>query len=123
MASHLSDRQEDHYFRVMKLLQDKPDMTQRELAAKVGSSLGGLNYCLNALIDKGWVKMHNFSESQNNFGYVYLLTPVGLAEKTLITARFLTRKMREYEALKLEIAALKVEVAQINQPDNTSQQP
>jgi EPS-associated MarR family transcriptional regulator len=123
MASHLSDRQEDHYFRVMKLLQDKPDMTQRELAAKVGSSLGGLNYCLNALIDKGWVKMHNFSESQNKFGYVYLLTPVGLAEKTLITARFLTRKMREYEALKLEIAALKVEVAQINQPDNTSQQP
>jgi len=107
----------------MKLLQDKPDMTQRELAAKVGSSLGGLNYCLNALIDKGWVKMHNFSESQNKFGYVYLLTPVGLAEKTLITARFLTRKMREYEALKLEIAALKVEVAQINQPDNTSQQP
>jgi len=98
----------------MKLLQDKPDMTQRELAEKVGSSLGGLNYCLNALIDKGWVKMHNFSESQNKFGYVYLLTPVGLAEKTFITARFLARKMREYEALKVEIAALKVEVAQTN---------
>ena len=94
----------------MKLLQDKPDMTQRELAAKVGSSLGGLNYCLKALIDKGWIKMHNFSESKNKFGYAYLLTPSGLAEKTLITARFLTRKMHEYEALKAEIAALKVEV-------------
>lgn len=98
----------------MKLLQDKPDMTQRELAEKVGSSLGGLNYCLKALIDKGWIKMHNFSESKNKFGYAYLLTPSGLAEKTLITARFLTRKMHEYEALKVEIAALKVEVAQTN---------
>ncbi len=116
MTSHLSNRQEDHYFRVMKLLQDKPDMTQRELAEQVGSSLGGLNYCLRALIDKGWLKMHNFSENKNKFGYVYLLTPVGLAEKTLITARFLKRKMREYEALKVEIAALKVEVAQTNNP-------
>ena len=67
--------------------------------------------------------MHNFSESQNKFGYAYLLTPIGLTEKTLIAVRFLTRKMREYEALKIEIAALKVEVAQINHPDNTSQQP
>ncbi len=116
MTSHLSDRQEDHYFRIMKLLQDKPDMTQRELADKVGSSLGGLNYCLRALIDKGWIKMHNFSQSKNKFGYAYLLTPVGLAEKTLITARFLKRKMREYEALKVEITAMKVEVAQTNKP-------
>ena len=116
MSNHKTKSPDENNFRVMKLLQDKPDMTQRELAAKVGSSLGGLNYCLNALIDKGWVKMHNFSESQNKFGYVYLLTPVGLAEKTLITARFLTRKMREYEALKVEIAALKVEAAQTNKP-------
>ena len=94
----------------MKLLQDKPDMTQRELAEKVGSSLGGLNYCLNALIDKGWVKMHNFSESQNKFGYVYLLTPVGLAEKAMLTTRFLKRKMAEYDAMKLEIDALTSEI-------------
>ncbi len=98
MANHKTKSPDENNFRVMNLLQDKPDMTQRELAQKLGISLGGLNFCLKALIDKGWVKMHNFSQSKNKFGYVYLLTPVGLAEKTFITARFLKRKMREYEA-------------------------
>jgi EPS-associated MarR family transcriptional regulator len=102
--------QEDTHFRIMRILQENPDLTQRELAEKLGMSVGGLNYCLNALIDKGLVKMQNFSSSKNKFKYVYLLTPVGIAEKVTLTALFLSRKMEEYEALKLEIEALKSEL-------------
>jgi len=94
----------------MLILQENPDLTQRELADKLGMSVGGLNYCLNALIDKGLVKMQNFSSSKNKFKYVYLLTPMGIAEKVALTTCFLSRKMEEYEALKLEIEALKSEV-------------
>jgi len=95
----------------MRLLQANPDLTQRELAQELGVSVGGLNYCLKALIDKGWVKMQNFSQSKNKFGYVYILTPTGMAEKANLTSRFLKRKMSEYEALKAEIDALSVEAA------------
>ena len=101
--------QEDNAFRVMRLLQANPDLTQRELAQELGVSVGGLNYCLKALIDKGWVKMQNFSQSKNKFGYVYILTPTGMAEKAELTSRFLKRKMSEYEALKVEIDALSAE--------------
>jgi EPS-associated MarR family transcriptional regulator len=82
--------------------------------------VGGLNYCLNALIDKGLVKMQNFSNSKNKFKYVYLLTPMGIAEKVALTTRFLGRKMEEFEALKLEIEALNSEVGVPNQ-DKTQQ--
>lgn len=102
--------QEDTYFRVMRILQDNPDLTQRELAEKLGISVGGLNYCLKALMEKGLVKMKNFATSKNKFGYVYVLTPSGMAEKAAITHRFLQRKMDEYETLKAEIEALKSEV-------------
>ena len=94
----------------MRILQGNPDLTQRELAEKLGMSVGGLNYCLNALIDKGLVKMQNFSNSKNKFKYIYLLTPQGFAEKAALTSRFLRRKMDEYEALKAEIEALRSEV-------------
>jgi EPS-associated MarR family transcriptional regulator len=94
----------------MRILQENPDLTQRELADKLGLSVGGLNYCLNGLIDKGLVKMQNFSNSKNKFKYVYLLTPMGIAKKVALTTRFLSCKMEEYEALKLEIEALKSEV-------------
>jgi MarR family transcriptional regulator, temperature-dependent positive regulator of motility len=87
-----------------------PDLTQRELAQFFGVSLGSVNYCLKALVDKGWVKMKNFAYSKNKFGYIYVLTPSGLAEKALITQRFLHRKMDEYDQLKAEIEALKSEV-------------
>jgi EPS-associated MarR family transcriptional regulator len=73
--------------------------------------VGGLNYCINALIDKGFVKMGNFHKSKNKFKYVYLLTPQGIAEKVALTSRFLKRKMEEYEALKVEIEALKLEAS------------
>jgi len=91
------------------MLQDNPDMTQREIAEKLRISTSGLNYCLKALIDKGWVKVHNFSQSKNKFGYIYVLTPQGISEKAARTHRFLQRKMDEYEALKAEILALKNE--------------
>jgi EPS-associated MarR family transcriptional regulator len=104
--------QEDTHFRIMRILQDNPDLTQRELAEKLGMSVGGLNYCLRALIGKGFVKMSNFQKSKNKFKYVYLLTPQGIAEKVALTSRFLKRKMEEYDALKVEIEALKAEVSE-----------
>ena len=94
----------------MRILQENPDLTQRELAEKLSISVGGLNYCLKALMEKGLVKMKNFANSKNKFGYVYVLTPTGMAEKAAITHRFLQRKMDEYEALKAEIEALRLEV-------------
>ena len=103
MTSRQAQMQEDTYFRVMRILQENPDLTQRELAEKLGVSVGGLNYCLNALMDKGWVKMQNFQNSKNKFKYVYLLTPQGIAEKVALTSRFLGRKIQEFEALKAEI--------------------
>lgn len=107
MTSRQAKLQEDTYFRVMRLLQENPDLTQRELAHKLGVSVGGLNYCLKALMEKGLVKMQNFHQSKNKFGYVYVLTPRGIAEKAALTNRFLRRKMEEYDALKSEIEALK----------------
>ena len=95
---------------MMQLLHDNPDLTQRELAQQLGVSVGRLNYCLKALIEKGLVKMKNFANSKNKFGYAYVLTPSGMAEKAAITHHFLQRKMDEYEALKAEIEALKTEV-------------
>lgn len=107
MTSRQAKLQEDTYFRVMRILQENPDLTQRELAEKLGISVGGPNYCLKALMEKGWVKMKNFANSKNKFGYVYVLTPSGIAEKAAITHRFIQRKKEEYEALKDEIESLK----------------
>ena len=109
MPSRRSQLQEDTYFRVLRMLQDNPDLTQREIAEKLGISTSGLNYCLKALIDKGWVKMHNFSQSKNKFGYIYVLTPQGVTEKAVLTSRFLKRKLAEYETLKTEIDTLRAD--------------
>ena len=111
MPSRRSQLQEDTYFRVLRMLQDNPDTTQREIAEKLGISTSGLNYCLKALIDKGWVKVQNFSQSKNKFGYIYVLTPQGLTEKAQLTGRFFKRKMQEYEALRIEIDALSAEAS------------
>ena len=112
MTSRQAKIQEDTHFRIMRILQDNPDLTQRELADKHGMSVGGLNYCLNAVIDKGFVKMQNFHSSKNKFKFVDLLTPQGILEKVALTSRFLKRKMEEYDALKVEIEALKAEVGE-----------
>jgi EPS-associated MarR family transcriptional regulator len=118
MTSRQAQIQEDTYFRVMRILQENPDLTQRELAEKLGVSVGGLNYCLKALMDKGWVKMQNFQNSKNKFKYVYLLTPQGIAERLALTSRFLDRKMQEYEALKAEIESLHQDVQQSGKTDS-----
>ena len=115
MTSRQAKSQEDTHFRIMRILQENPDLTQRELAEKLGMSVGGLNYCLNALIDKGWVKVHNFSESKNKFGYVYLLTPSGFAEKAALTGRFFQRKLKEYEEMRVEIDSLRSELSELSE--------
>ena len=112
MMSRQAKLQEDTNFRLMKLLQNNPDISQREMAKALGISFGGVNYCLNALIDKGLVKVQNFSQSKNKFGYVYLLTPTGMTEKAVLTGSFLKRKLQEYEQLRVEIEVLQQEVEQ-----------
>ena len=118
MTSRRSKLQEDTYFRVLRILQERPDVTQREIAHLLGVSTSGMNYCLNALIDKGWVKVHNFSESKNKFGYVYLITPSGFAEKTALTSRFLQRKLKEYEEMRAEIDSIRSEVSEVSRLAN-----
>lgn len=114
MTSRQAKLQEDTYFRVMRILQSNPDLTQRELATKLDVSVGCLNYCLKALMEKGWIKMLNFTHSKNKFGYVYVLTPRGIAQKASLTGSFLKRKMEEYETLKLEIETLQGEIRSVD---------
>jgi EPS-associated MarR family transcriptional regulator len=98
------------HFRVLRVLQHNPQITQRELAEQLGVSLGKINYCLQALIDKGLVKVTNFKNSKRKRAYLYLLTPKGIEAKTKISIKFLRRKMREFESLKEEISHLESEI-------------
>ena len=98
-------------FRVLRLLESNPHLTQRELSQSLGVSLGGINYCLNALISTGLIKIQNFRNNKNKWVYAYLLTPQGVAEKTALTATFLKRKMQEYQELREEIESLRQEMA------------
>lgn len=104
------NRAEDTRFRVLRLLEENPELTQRQIADQLGVSLGGVNYCLRALVDKGFLKIQNFQNSNNKIGYAYLLTPQGIYEKSKLTANFLGRKMKEYEALKVEIEELQADL-------------
>ena len=97
---------DDVRFRVLRVLQDEPDLSQREIAVRLGVSLGAVNFCLRALTEKGQVKVRNFRSSDNKLRYAYILTPGGIAEKTRLTGAFLARKVAEYEALRAEIEAL-----------------
>ena len=97
------------HYKVLKILEQNPQVSQRELANELGVSLGKANYCLKALIDKGLVKAKNFKNSSNKLAYVYKLTPRGIEAKAKISVSFLERKIQEYEALRLEIEQLKRE--------------
>jgi EPS-associated MarR family transcriptional regulator len=110
MAGQRSKIQEDVRFRVLRLLHDNPELSQRELAGAVGISNGSAHYLLTALLDKGLIKLGNFTAAQDKRRYAYILTPKGIAEKAAITKRFLERKVQEYDALKAEIDALKGEL-------------
>jgi EPS-associated MarR family transcriptional regulator len=112
MTSRRSTINEDTHFWTLKLLQERPGITQRVLAKEVGMSLSGINYCISALAEKGWIKLDNFSKNPNKLSYAYLLTPTGMAEKAALTKRFLQRKMAEYEKLRDEIEALQLEADQ-----------
>ena len=105
--SVLSD---ENRYQLLKLLEENPEMSQRQIAAALGVSLGKVNFCLRALIKIGSVKVANFSRSPNKKAYVYLLTPKGIEEKAKVTLRFLAKKQNEYEVLKREINELKNEV-------------
>ena len=98
-------------YRILKLLEAKPDISQRDMAKNLGVSLGKTNYCLKAMLEKGWIKAKNFKNSHNKIAYSYLLTPKGIENKTKITIRFLKRKMREYDVLKCEIERLQQELS------------
>ena len=98
----MSENSQDQ-FNVLRKINNKPKSTQRELAKELGFSLGKLNYCLNALKDKGLVKISNFHKNPNKIGYLYKLTPQGIKIKTKLTMEFMKRKMREYDELKKEI--------------------
>ena len=110
MNSNADDPKDELHLSMMRILQGNPDTTQRELAKRLGISLGGINYCLKALVKVGYVKASRFKRSKKKLGYAYVLTPSGIRAKSQITARFLSRKMREHETLIAEIETLKREV-------------
>ncbi|HQS38138.1 MAG: MarR family EPS-associated transcriptional regulator [Methylotenera sp. 17-45-7] len=97
---------DEYRYKILKLVEAKPEISQRELAKDLGISLGKANFCLKALIEIGLLKATNFRNSQNKLAYMYLLTPSGVEEKSKITLRFLKIKMREYELLKQELKVL-----------------
>lgn len=99
-------------YRLLRILEAHPDLSQRELAEQVGISLGKANYLLKALVDKGWVKIQNFRNSDNKSAYLYQLTPTGLSEKVRVTQRFLARKLQEHQQIEAEIETLRREVLQ-----------
>ena len=101
------------HFDLLRKLEANPKYTQRELSKEMGISLGKVNYCINKLITKGWVKLSNFRRNPNKVGYIYLLTPKGIEEKTRLTFAFLKIKMDEYEMLKEEISSLEKDTEQL----------
>lgn len=106
---------DEYRYKILKLVESKPEISQRELATELGISLGKANFCLKALMEVGLLKATNFRNSKNKLAYMYLLTPHGLEEKTKVTLRFLNNKIKEYEALESEIRRLNNEVMQKTQ--------
>jgi len=104
-------------YRLLKLLEKNPNLTQRQMAGEMGLSLGKFNYCLKELVKKGIVKIDRFTTSDNKAGYMYVLTPHGIEEKAKITVSFLRRKMKEYEEIKNQIKELAGEVDQLQTPE------
>jgi len=96
-------------FELLKILEENPSLSQRELSSRLGVSLGKVNFCLKALVDKGFLKVNNFRNSNNKLAYAYLLTPHGMEEKARMTVAFLKRKLHEFDKLRYEIEQLQSE--------------
>jgi len=111
MTTQRNKLREDVQFRILRLLQENPEMSQRDLAKAVGVSTGGIHYVLSALVDKGMLKLGNFTAAADKRRYAYVLTPKGIAAKAKLTRNFLLRKMAEYEALKAEIEGVRAELS------------
>ena len=110
---------ETTHYGLLKTLEENPELSQRDLAKRLGVSLGKVNFCLNALVEKGSLKINNFRNSDNKLAYAYLLTPRGVEEKARITLRFLKYKVQEYERLRAEIEELQREAEQKGLLENT----
>lgn len=108
---------DEYRYRILKLLENNPTASQREIARELGVSLGRVNYCLQALIEKGLIKVNNFRRVESRRAYLYYLTPKGMKEKARVTVRFLKAKLDEYENLKLEVARLQREANRLRHPD------
>jgi EPS-associated MarR family transcriptional regulator len=107
----MTNLESEDVLRILQILKEYPEMTQRDLSRIVGISLGKVNFILKAMIHKGLVKAHNFKKSSNKKVYIYMLTPSGIEEKARITYRFLKKKIQEYEQLEEQIRLLKKEIA------------
>lgn len=112
VSDKIAQQREDVHFRVLRLLESRPDASQREIAEELGVSLGAINFCVKALIDKGHIKLSNFKASKNKLGYVYVLTPEGIAHRAQLAAGFIKRKMAEFEAIQAELEQLRGEFAE-----------
>ena len=98
---------DEYRYRILKILENNPAASQREIARELGVSLGRVNYCLQALVEKGLIKVNNFRQIESRRGYLYYLTPKGMQEKAKVTVRFLKLKLAEYETIKAELQELK----------------
>ena len=108
------------HYRLLKMLSKEPNVTQRDMAKRMGISLGKMNYCVTELAAKGWIKIIRFKSAKNKIPYTYMLTPKGLEEKAGLTLRFLKRKLTEYEEIKKQIRELHYEVEEevLDDPDS-----
>ena len=106
---------DEYRYRILKLLEGNPNASQRDIARELGVSLGRVNYCLQALVEKGLIKANNFRQNESKRSYLYLLTPKGIQEKARVTVRFLRVKLDEYENLKREVAELQREAGKLDQ--------
>lgn len=113
---------ETTHYGLLKTIEENPGLSQRDLAKRLGVSLGKVNFCLNALVEKGSIKINNFRNSSNKLAYAYLLTPHGIEEKARMTVRFLRYKMQEYEVLRTEIEELQREAKQKGLLENINEQ-
>ena len=114
MASRRNQRQQETHFKVIRLLDEDPSISTREIAIRVGISNGAAYYCVTALVEKGFVKLKNFTKSKTKTNYIYELTPRGIRAKASLTVQFLERKRNEYDDLKLEIERLESELGHKN---------